>query len=592
MKKAVPFLILLLSVLMTLSSREYVIEDYSFDITGSTKEWALRRTVDPGGSEKFSSFEELESAVREKVRELNNRRAFRSVEYSLCEREDGDTIFVTVCFTVVDAKTMMIIPYGKYDSNEGLLAAVRGSDQNILGLLGSVESTATVVFPPEGIERTYLEGNMTIRRMPIGESSLYFHYDGSTKSGNFSSKIVFDNVPLFSSSFDTSFQIVRKEEKIKYAYALLFKANAGNISLRPYFEMVFNDDKDMSHILSQFEIGNIRSGNVSLSFLTYYKLEAPSGDSFRSSKVSHTTRLSFPDGVISPFSYENTLRYVFSSYFDVDNTLSWKFSDETTFHMAENIRFYENGILRSDKGIGISEKFDIGSFSITPTLMEYLRTERNGEGFSFRHYFTLSATAEKNTIEWQNTFRRGSKWNITIRQSWFQNYLSRSINSEDGLYDRVEISTHSIVNDSFNPSLRFILSVTDDMEEYGSLGDSHGEYIRGVRNSTVTADGRDSNALTAVLNAEFLFRLPSPEWGSLFLNPFVDVLFTRHDEIAGGRGWLGFGIELIGVLTDYPAYPFRLSVGIDSEKLLKHIRGGSGNGDWSEIFIGTDFFFE
>ncbi len=592
MKKAVLFLFILLSVLMALSSREYVIEDYSFDITGSTREWALRRSVDPGAEEKFSSRGEMENAVREKVRELNNRRAFRSVEYSLREREVGDTVFVTVCFLIVEAKTMMIIPYGKYDSNDGLVVSVRGSDQNILGLLGSVESTVTAVFPPEDAAKACLEGNMTIRRMPVGKASLYFHYDGSMKSGNFNSKIVFDNVPLFSSAFDTSLQIIRKKEKIKYSYTLLFRIDAGNITLRPYFEMVFNDKSNMSHILSQLETENVRSGKASLSFLTLYKLEASAGKSFRSSVVSHTTRLSFTAGVLSPFSYENTIHYVFSSYFDVDNTLSWKFSDKTTFHTAEKIRFYENGNIRFDTGIGISEKFDIGYFSIEPTLMEYLRTESAGNNLSFRHYFTLSASASKDSVEWQNTFRRGSKWDITIRQSWFQDYASRSINSENGLYDRVEISTHSIVTGWFNPSLRFILSVTDDTEEYGSLESSYGEYIRGVRNSTVTEAGRDSNAITAVLNVEFLFRLSSPDWGSLFLNPFIDVLYTRHDDASDGMGWIGFGIELIGVLTDYPAYPFRLSVGFDSEKLLKRIRGESGNGDWAEIFIGTDFFFE
>lgn len=593
MKRSILLSVLFISLVTALYSGTFIIEDYTFDITGSTKEQALRRELD-SGEEIFSSREELTEALDEKVRGLNNRRIFKSVSYTTSEREDGNVTYVSVDFVVVDAKTLLIIPYGKYDSNTGLIAAVKVTDKNILGSLSRTSSTTSVCIPSEGVKKTYLEENLTFWSVPVGDASMYFHFDGSTRTGNFGSKLVFDHVPLGAFSFDTSFQVIRKDGDIKYTYTLLFKAEAGRVSFRPYLEVVFNDEKNGSYILPRLEIGNVRAGSASFDFETLYRAQSPSGYSFRSSEVKHTTLLSFTERVLQPFSCKNVLYYRFGSYFETDNTLSWKFTESTSFHVAQDMRFYESGSSRYDTGIGISQKIEIGSaFSITATLMEYLRAENDGTGFSFGDYHTLTASASSDSVEWKDSFRRGMSWNISVGESWLHDFPSMTIDSEKGLYNHLEITGHWIVSSWFNPSVRLIASMTDDREEHGSLGNSSlGEYIRGVRNSTVTEEGRDSNKITAVLNADFLFRLPLPvESFSLFLNPFTDVLYTWHDETDKGRAWFGFGLEIIGVLTDYPAYPVRISFGVDCEKLVKHLRKESGNGNFFEIFMGTDFFF-
>lgn len=595
--KRLCLLTVFLLVVFPLVAEKYIIEDYSFDITGTTKEWVLRREVDPDEDEIFSDREEMLASVSEKVRGLNNRRIFKSVSYTLDERTEGETTYVRVNFCVVDAKTLLVVPYPKYDSNKGLVVAVKVLDQNIMGLLSRTESTTSLVIPPEGFGKTYYEEDFTIWTLPVGEASMYFHFDGSTKSGNFSTKIVFDTVPVGASSFNTSLSVLKKKERIQYTYNLLFFTHAGEVTFKPFLELVFNDEDFVSHILTRLETKNVYIGNTAFDFTTHYKLSAFSDYVFRSSEVKNTMLLSFRDGPLSPFSWENTVSYSFGSHIDVSNTLSWQFTSSTSFHLSEKMRFFQDGTSRFDTGMGIRERIDIGSsFSITPEFMEYIRMEKDGDGLSFSHYCTISASCQNDKVEWQDTFRTGSKWKIEISESWFQNFTSRRVNEEEGIYDYAEIESHWIVSSWFNPSIRIIASLTDDTEEHGSLkGGSLGEYIRGVLNSTVTGEERESNIFNFVLNSDFLFRLPLPssfDWASLFLNPFFDFVWTRHSlSSRNGRGWLGFGLEIVGVLTDYPAYPLRISIGFDGEKLVKYLQGESNSRSFYEIFMGTDFLF-
>ena len=122
----------------------YTISDYRFSVTGKTAKSALRRTIAPSGEEPiYQSEEALVKALDNKRQLLVNTQLFIDVDYTyeIVSFDTGLASYV-VTFFVQDSKTLIILPYPKFDNDEtGLLLGVKAKDTNFFGTFGELNFT-------------------------------------------------------------------------------------------------------------------------------------------------------------------------------------------------------------------------------------------------------------------------------------------------------------------------------------------------------------------------------------------------------------------------------------------------------------------
>ena len=149
----------------------YQIKKITYEISGSTKEYALRTKVPVDKKKIFSNEDELMTYINDYKKRLENTRAFEKVQvdFSLeesdidkkeneikiedgitgegenapIEKEDENEIpreeekfyFVNLNVSTSDSLHFLIMPYPKYDSNSGFTLKLKTKDSNFFGTL-------------------------------------------------------------------------------------------------------------------------------------------------------------------------------------------------------------------------------------------------------------------------------------------------------------------------------------------------------------------------------------------------------------------------------------------------------------------------
>ena len=118
------------------SDLEYVIRSVSFRITGHTLERILRQKADIRPGTTFHSLEEFEAYLEYHKQALLNERVLEDVQadYSI-EKADNGQFIIDIVITTRDSWNLIVLPYFKYDSNDGLVLSARGRDYNFLGTM-------------------------------------------------------------------------------------------------------------------------------------------------------------------------------------------------------------------------------------------------------------------------------------------------------------------------------------------------------------------------------------------------------------------------------------------------------------------------
>lgn len=114
----------------------YVITEVDYEIDGRTRVWALREVVELERGQSFGSVEELEEHLSRQHQNLINQRQLQSAQvvYEIVfSTELQREVRVTV--QAEDTWNIIVLPYFKYDSNDGLLLSLRGRDYNFFGTL-------------------------------------------------------------------------------------------------------------------------------------------------------------------------------------------------------------------------------------------------------------------------------------------------------------------------------------------------------------------------------------------------------------------------------------------------------------------------
>ena len=131
----------------SLYSERYQISDVTYTLD-KTREQDVRRVVPVNTDKIFESKEELDSYLADLQQRLMNTRAFDTVELETTDDTDyTDETKITqisLHITAQDTKSLLILPYPKYDSNDGLIFKVKVKDVNFLGTMNTMNVGAFV----------------------------------------------------------------------------------------------------------------------------------------------------------------------------------------------------------------------------------------------------------------------------------------------------------------------------------------------------------------------------------------------------------------------------------------------------------------
>ena len=116
----------------------YQINDVIYDIIGITTKYALERAVDIDKDRVFESYDELHEYVDNLRSLFNNLRNLSSsiinTTYDSTLDEEG-ICKVTLRISTVDSKHFLMVPYPKYNSNDGFNLKLKAKDTNFLGTM-------------------------------------------------------------------------------------------------------------------------------------------------------------------------------------------------------------------------------------------------------------------------------------------------------------------------------------------------------------------------------------------------------------------------------------------------------------------------
>lgn len=140
----------------------YRIAAVKYDAQGVTKESALERNIQIEEGKKFEGRDALEAYILDTKQKLINARLFETaeIEYSLAgEADENGEIPVAISVATVDSRHFLLLPYPKYDSNEGFELKIKFKDANFLGTMSEMEADAFFRFEQkEGQEKDFVLG--------------------------------------------------------------------------------------------------------------------------------------------------------------------------------------------------------------------------------------------------------------------------------------------------------------------------------------------------------------------------------------------------------------------------------------------------
>ena|GEM_PF-538150 len=115
----------------------YVIREVEFDIDGRTRPFALLSHGEFLEGERIIGQENLDRYLALKRQLLLNQRVLEDVriDYLLGEREEDGALPVSLLVYVKDSWNLIVLPYPRYDSNDGFSLTLKARDYNFLGTM-------------------------------------------------------------------------------------------------------------------------------------------------------------------------------------------------------------------------------------------------------------------------------------------------------------------------------------------------------------------------------------------------------------------------------------------------------------------------
>ncbi len=541
----------------------YSIAGYQFEITGKTKEFALRRDIVPSAEPVYGSEEELLHALEVKRQVLMNRRLFNEVSYTYTLTAlSGDIAWYDVVFTVKDASTIFALPYPKYSTDEGIRIGVRGNNKNLFG--------------------TYSQLSFVMNTTQTGDRNPDNFWDWSKREDFV--KIEVDDLLLGSALLDIDAEY---KGRIPSHGSYDLDINVRDIPLWGGTKLRFNPS--LKGTLAKNQPITINEYGLITDFGVF-----DIGDE----KLSWYNELKLTGGTIpQALSLVSTMRQHELSVF------SHPISFSLTLDGATGIRENDEWVFKPTKlkiGPNLGTTFALPfNFSWNMDLGARLNVPQNDPASStYWLLFNFSHTLSRSRINWKDNFRTGSE--LTLKASLDWNMLPEvgsTLTPEEFKWTvEGQLRWFPFATSFLNPSLRILghysstaralLPITDDTYKMA-------DYMRGILESNNTAASRNL-AVIANLNLTARF-INLGNFAKTYISPFVDFgIFSNNPSLSKeDYDWLGtVGFEGIGIINKFPGFPIRASLGLNAKDLFSYARKQiPATKIEYEIFFGMDFFF-
>ena len=132
MKRSASLIFTSLLALGSLAAEKYRINQVNYDITGITKPYALERNIEIDKKRIFENYDDLHSYI-ENIKQLfaNERNIESTVIYAKYDAipDEDEVVNVALNIATQDSKHFLMVPYPKYNSNDGLVLKLKSKSK-------------------------------------------------------------------------------------------------------------------------------------------------------------------------------------------------------------------------------------------------------------------------------------------------------------------------------------------------------------------------------------------------------------------------------------------------------------------------------
>jgi hypothetical protein len=141
------------------ASAAYVIRSVSYSIEGRTKEYYLALNADIEIGRTFPDRESLDVYIADRLQVIRNERVLDSAEIDMTEGDaaPGERVPVDLVVRTTDTWNIVGLPYLKFDSNTGLLLALRGRDFDFFGSMEPLNLNLNWLIDEHGVNEPGVE---------------------------------------------------------------------------------------------------------------------------------------------------------------------------------------------------------------------------------------------------------------------------------------------------------------------------------------------------------------------------------------------------------------------------------------------------
>ena len=219
MKRSASLIFTSLLALGSLAAEKYRIYQVNYDITGITKPYALERNIEIDKKRIFENYDDLHSYI-ENIKQLfaNERNIESTVIYAKYDSvpDEDEVVNVALNIATQDSKHFLMVPYPKYNSNDGLVLKLKAKDTNFLGTLETLDLDFNFSYEPKDSDTDTSDYNTIF--------GINLKYDYPFKMWVLDSK--------WKNSFSLDYTLGKSKSEFSYNTGFVFELPFENFSLK------------------------------------------------------------------------------------------------------------------------------------------------------------------------------------------------------------------------------------------------------------------------------------------------------------------------------------------------------------------------
>jgi len=545
----------------------YGIAGYEFSVKGKTTKYALRNAIVPSdGDVLYTSEAAFIAALDAKRQTLVNKQLFLNVSYDYRVASFNDGVaYYTVTYYVEDSKTLIVLPYPKFDNDDtGFLFGAKAKDTNLLGTLGELNFTGYISQNDGTLEswdnrEDHVELDISKFTFLDTSISLNFVYERQKR-----------DKPMGTYDFDLDWTGI----------------NLMGTRLNFYTEGVFDPTASAQTFNYDVSWTGLNLFGTHVNLATWADLKP-------------ATDFSVLDPTLYGFSFsygpfnQNEGRYTLSSLVQWENNIT-NFTTETTLSQHDlklftrplsfDIRVETNQALASEYVDNVLLSSTVGTSFPLPFGLTWGTSFTGALNFIYsqnplQHYFeyvnTLSNGGRINYLSNLHKFRRGLIFSF---KHVYREYPQAEYEHKTYWYMESSATWFPFIVWRFNPSIR-LTGFYGENVQYKFLPSNEdlnvADYFRGyLSRSPKIVEVNEALSYGGVINLNMTVDFIDFGFAKSYANPFLDIgVFSNPSEPDGRTILASAGVEGWGVLRRFPSHPMRVALGLNLFDVYEAMQG-------------------